>query len=117
MTGVYIDVTERRKAEDHKSLLIAELDHRVKNVLACVAAVAQHSQSADEFIDVLARAGYERSQVWCPIECAWTGVGALAKVGEGTLKWQAGARVAWPTGGSTQRHWLRHQHDLRPHPL
>ena len=57
MTGVYIDVTERRTAEDHKSLLIAELDHRVKNVLACVAAVAQHSReyskSADEFLDVL----------------------------------------------------------------
>jgi PAS domain S-box-containing protein len=57
MTGVFIDVTERRKAEDHKSLLIAELDHRVKNVLACVAAVAQRSRecsrSADEFLDVL----------------------------------------------------------------
>jgi PAS domain S-box-containing protein len=57
MTGVYIDVTERRKAEDHKNLLIAELDHRVKNVLACVAAVAQRSResskSPDEFLDVL----------------------------------------------------------------
>ena len=57
MTGVYIDVTERRKAEDHKNLLIAELDHRVKNVLACVAAVAQRSResskSADDFLDVL----------------------------------------------------------------
>ena len=57
MTGVYIDMTERRKAEDHKSLLIAELDHRVKNVLACVAAVAQRSRecsrSADEFLEVL----------------------------------------------------------------
>jgi PAS domain S-box-containing protein len=57
MTGVYIDVTERRRAEDHKSLLIAELDHRVKNVLACVAAVAQRSRecsrSADEFLEVL----------------------------------------------------------------
>jgi PAS domain S-box-containing protein len=57
MTGVYIDVTERRKAEEHKNLLIAELDHRVKNVLACVAAVAQRSRecsrSADEFIDAL----------------------------------------------------------------
>jgi PAS domain S-box-containing protein len=57
MTGVYIDVTERRKAEEDKSLLIAELDHRVKNVLACVAAVAQRSRecsrSADEFIDAL----------------------------------------------------------------
>jgi two-component sensor histidine kinase len=57
LTGVYIDVTERRKNEDHKNLLIAELDHRVKNVLACVAAVAQRSRessrSADEFLDVL----------------------------------------------------------------
>jgi PAS domain S-box-containing protein len=57
MTGVYIDVTERRKTEDHKSLLIAELDHRVKNVLACVAAVAHSTRecirSADEFLEVL----------------------------------------------------------------
>jgi PAS domain S-box-containing protein len=57
VTGVYIDVTERRKAEDHKNLLIAELDHRVKNVLACVAAIAQRSRecsrSSDEFLEVL----------------------------------------------------------------
>ena len=57
MTGVYIDVTERRKSEDHKNLLIAELDHRVKNVLACVAAVAQRSRecsrTSDEFLEVL----------------------------------------------------------------
>jgi PAS domain S-box-containing protein len=57
MTGVYIDVTERRSAENQKNLLIAELDHRVKNVLACVAAVAQRSRecsrSADEFLEVL----------------------------------------------------------------
>ena len=57
MTGVFIDVTERRKAEDQKSLLIAELDHRVKNVLACVAAVAQRtrecSRSPDEFLEEL----------------------------------------------------------------
>jgi PAS domain S-box-containing protein len=57
MTGIYIDVTERRKSEDHKSLLIAELDHRVKNVLACVAAIAQRtrecSRSPDEFLEEL----------------------------------------------------------------
>ncbi len=38
--GVNIDVTERHRAEVHQRLLIAELDHRVKNVLATVAAVA-----------------------------------------------------------------------------
>jgi PAS domain S-box-containing protein len=57
LTGIYIDVTGRRKAEDNKSLLIAELDHRVKNVLACVAAIAERSRecsrSPQEFIDVL----------------------------------------------------------------
>ncbi len=185
MTGVYIDVTERRKAEDHKSLLIAELDHRVKNVLHA-SRRSQHSReyskSADEFIDVLngrinalanTHALLSRSR-WKGVglgelvrtELAfWTKTknaliegpeinlaaeatqpvamvlhelatnpakhGALssahgrvlvrwAKVGEGTLKWQAGARVAgdWrPAGGSTQRRWLRQQRDLRRHPL
>jgi two-component sensor histidine kinase len=51
------DVAVRRRGEDHKSLLIAELDHRVKNGLACVAAVAKRSRessrSADEFLNVL----------------------------------------------------------------
>jgi PAS domain S-box-containing protein len=57
MIGVYIDVTERRQSDDHKTLLIAELDHRVKNVLACVVAVAQQShecsRSAEEFLKML----------------------------------------------------------------
>jgi PAS domain S-box-containing protein len=55
--GSCIDITERKQAEDHKSLLVAELDHRVKNTLACVAAIAEQtraaSRSMDEFLDVL----------------------------------------------------------------
>jgi PAS domain S-box-containing protein len=46
MIGVYIDVTERKQAEDHKSLLIAELDHRVKNVLSTVSTVAARTMDA-----------------------------------------------------------------------
>ena len=46
MIGVNIDVTERKQAEEHKGLLVAELDHRVKNVLAVVAAVASRTQEA-----------------------------------------------------------------------
>jgi PAS domain S-box-containing protein len=46
MVGVNIDVTERRQAEEHKNLLLAELDHRVKNVLAVVAAVASRTLEA-----------------------------------------------------------------------
>ena len=46
MVGVNIDVTARKRAEEHQRMLIAELDHRVKNVLATVSAVASRTQDA-----------------------------------------------------------------------
>jgi len=60
-TGVVRDITERKqieaerkRIERHQELLVAELDHRVKNILAQVAVVAvstrQDSQSIDEFL-------------------------------------------------------------------
>jgi PAS domain S-box-containing protein len=53
-TGVVRDITERKQIEQHQDLLIAELDHRVKNILAQVAVVAvstrQGSRSMDEFL-------------------------------------------------------------------
>ena len=55
--GSCIDISERKQAEDHKGLLVAELDHRVKNTLACVSAIAEQtratSNSMDEFLEVL----------------------------------------------------------------
>lgn len=70
LTGVALDRRDRRrtaafardmaaakKAEEQQNLLIAELDHRVKNVLARVAVVAQRtresSRSMDQFLEVL----------------------------------------------------------------
>ena len=51
------DITERKRAEGRQELLIAELDHRVKNALACVAAVAERTlvgnDLMDEFLAVL----------------------------------------------------------------
>ena len=46
--GVDIDVTERKRAEEQQGTLIAELDHRVKNVLATVSAVAAHTQASQQ---------------------------------------------------------------------
>jgi NO-binding membrane sensor protein with MHYT domain/two-component sensor histidine kinase len=50
------DIAAARKAEEQKNLLVAELDHRVKNVLARVAVVAQRtresSRSMEQFLDV-----------------------------------------------------------------
>jgi two-component sensor histidine kinase len=50
------DIAAARKAEEQQNLLVAELDHRVKNVLARVAVVAQRtresSRSMDQFLDL-----------------------------------------------------------------
>src|SRR5262249_43159882 len=55
--GLTLDVTERKRAEEHQNTLMAELDHRVRNVLARIAVVAmrtrQRSSSIDEFVRTL----------------------------------------------------------------
>jgi two-component sensor histidine kinase/integral membrane sensor domain MASE1 len=52
--GLLCDVTRRKYAEERQDLLSAELDHRVKNVLARVAAVLRHTQrrsgTTEEFV-------------------------------------------------------------------
>src|SRR5215470_14403155 len=45
------DITERKQAEQHQELLIAELDHRVKNILAQVAVVAVSTRQGSDSID------------------------------------------------------------------
>ena len=46
VAGVNIDITGRKRAEEHQRMLVAELDHRVKNALATVSAVISHTQEA-----------------------------------------------------------------------
>ncbi|MEX2642670.1 MAG: HWE histidine kinase domain-containing protein [Acetobacterales bacterium] len=41
--AAFIDITERKHAEEQRALLVAELNHRVKNTLATVISVAQQS--------------------------------------------------------------------------
>jgi PAS domain S-box-containing protein len=57
LKGLTRDITARKRSEERQDLLIAELDHRVKNVLARVAVVAmytrQGSGSMDEFVTTL----------------------------------------------------------------
>ena len=53
--GVSIDITERKQAEEHQRLLVAELDHRVKNALATVSAVsAQTMETSGSMSDFVA---------------------------------------------------------------
>jgi PAS domain S-box-containing protein len=44
------DMSERKRAEDARELLNAELDHRVKNALATVSAVVSHTQQGSRSV-------------------------------------------------------------------
>jgi PAS domain S-box-containing protein len=51
LVSVHIDITERKRVEDQQHRLVAELDHRVKNVLATVEAVASHTMQASSSME------------------------------------------------------------------
>jgi PAS domain S-box-containing protein len=57
VTGTILDITERKLTEQRQQLLMAELDHRVKNMLANVSAIARLSSrraaSLDGFVAAL----------------------------------------------------------------
>ena len=43
MSGINLDITQRKQAEEHTQLLMAEINHRAKNLLAVVQAVANQT--------------------------------------------------------------------------
>lgn len=55
--GTILDITTRKALEERQTLLLAELDHRVKNILANVSAMARLSgrkaTSVDAFVETL----------------------------------------------------------------
>ena len=57
LMGTILDITSRKQAEERQQLLMAELDHRVKNVLANVSAIAHLSSlraaSVKGFVEAL----------------------------------------------------------------
>jgi PAS domain S-box-containing protein len=57
--GLTRDITKSKRAEEHQRMLVAELDHRVKNVLARVGVVAMYTREGsgtiDEFLEALDR--------------------------------------------------------------
>jgi PAS domain S-box-containing protein len=56
--GVNVDITERRRDEEHRQLLLGELNHRAKNTLAVVQAIAAQS-FRDEPVSDAARRAFE----------------------------------------------------------
>src|SRR5262245_60297259 len=41
---INIDITERKRLEEYKNLLIHELDHRIKNILSVISVIASRMQ-------------------------------------------------------------------------
>ncbi len=52
LSGVTVDITERKRAEDHFMLLAEEVDHRARNVVAVIQAIMHLTRSAtiEEYI-------------------------------------------------------------------
>jgi PAS domain S-box-containing protein len=58
--GVLMDITERKLADERQQLLMGELDHRVKNSLALVQAMAQQSFKGEDVPAAARRAFTDR---------------------------------------------------------
>ena len=103
LKGLIRDITERKRSEEHRELLVAELDHRVKNVLASVSAVAQRTREGSGSIDEFLQAFDGRIQSMANAHALlsrshWTGVG-LAELVRNELEScfrEGGAQVEGP---------------------
>jgi PAS domain S-box-containing protein len=98
VVGVNIDITDRKRAEELQRTLNAELDHRVKNVLATVSAVAAHtmdtSSSMHHFVASLD--GRIRSMARTHellSEGRWQGISLLGLVRRELAPYAAGANT------------------------
>jgi PAS domain S-box-containing protein len=98
LSGLKVDVTQRKQAEMHQGILIAELDHRVKNVLARVAAISKQTRERSPSMDVFVKTldGRLRSMAAAHSllsESRWHGVGIAALVHDQLAPHAAGANA------------------------
>lgn len=55
LSGVTVDITDRKRAEEHRMMLAEEVDHRARNVVAVIQAIMRltRSESVDGYIAAL----------------------------------------------------------------
>lgn len=94
MLGINVDITDRKAAEDRQTMLMAELDHRVKNVLAIVQAIARQSlgrdlgEAADRFVGRLSALSRSHTLL---ADNRWEGAGLHALLAEALAPYEPAA--------------------------
>jgi PAS domain S-box-containing protein len=96
--GNNIDITERKRAEQHQKTLMDELDHRVKNVLARVAMLVASTRKESATIDEYVTSLQGRIQAMAIAhsllsQSAWHNVGLSALVGKQLAPYASGSNV------------------------
>ncbi len=108
MAGVSIDITERKRGEEQRSLLAAELNHRVKNSMATMQSIAFQTMRNSATMEEAQEALGARLQSLAAAHDVltrenWEGA-TLAEVVEGALTpFQTGAGKRFTTGGPDVR--------------
>jgi PAS domain S-box-containing protein len=92
------DYLERKFAEEHQKTLMAELDHRVKNVIARVAAIADSTRQSDSSIDGFIRSFNGRIQSMAAAhtllsKTGWCGTDLAALVRKQLAPYATGANM------------------------
>jgi two-component sensor histidine kinase len=87
MAGISLDITARKTAEERQTLLIHELNHRVKNTLATVQSLALQTQRQSEAEPATGDAFMERLHALARVhdllsEAAWEGASLHEVVGQ-----------------------------------
>jgi PAS domain S-box-containing protein len=85
--GTVLDITERKLAEERQALLMAELDHRVKNILGNVCAIARLSSQRAPSVEAFVKALEGRIQAIAAAHAllrrvAWQGANLVSLVAE-----------------------------------
>src|SRR5215470_1654384 len=98
-SAIYRDITRRKRAEAHEKTLMAELDHRVKNVLSREDMVLTSSRSGSSSIDEFTRSVKGRIQSMAAAhyllsQKGWHGVGLEALVRNQLAPYASHANVA-----------------------
>jgi PAS domain S-box-containing protein len=98
------DITQRKQAEDHQTMLVAELNHRVKNILAVVQSVASQTVKSAPSVEHFRTAFEGRLRAISLAhdiltQLRWGQVDLEHLVTRSLAPYRGGGRVAW--SGST----------------